>query len=124
MPRSERECKRVQQSRNWSGEARRGEAVPRGIACHFVQYVHSGSIHLKRGEARRQETRSCFFTRERYSLARANLCTAHSNEYSSLHRFYNFESPSCRSYSRYLTHTREARQGEVNFASPRLAHHR
>jgi len=26
-------------------QARRGEAVPRGIACHVVQYVHSGSIH-------------------------------------------------------------------------------
>jgi len=40
MPRGGRECKRVQQSRNWSGEA-----VPHGIASHVVQYVHSGSIH-------------------------------------------------------------------------------
>jgi len=27
------------------GESRRGEAVPRGIASHVVQYVHSGSMH-------------------------------------------------------------------------------
>jgi len=47
MTRGRSECKRVQQSRNrvrW-GEARWGEAVPRGIASHVVQYLHSGSIH-------------------------------------------------------------------------------
>jgi len=37
---SAKECNRVE-----IGQARRGEAVPRGIASHVVQYVHSGSIH-------------------------------------------------------------------------------
>jgi len=45
--------KRVQQTQNWSREARRGEAVPRRIAGHVVQYVYSGSIHTRRGEAAR-----------------------------------------------------------------------
>jgi len=36
---SARDCNRVE-----IGQARRGEAVPPGIASHVVQYVHSGSI--------------------------------------------------------------------------------
>jgi len=41
---------RVQESATESklvkrGKARRGKAVPCRIACHDVQYVHSGSIH-------------------------------------------------------------------------------
>jgi len=84
----------------------------------------------RRGEARRQGTRPCFFTRERYSLAKTNHWTAHSNDYSSFYRFYNFELPSRRLYSRHHTHMREVRQGELhlasltigeaNFASPRV----
>jgi len=40
---SARECKRVKicQARREAGE----QAVPRGIACQIVQYVHSGTLH-------------------------------------------------------------------------------
>jgi len=44
-------------------------------------------------------------------------CTAHSNEYSSLHRFYNF-------VGRRAARTRDTIHTCVRRGSPRLAHHR
>jgi len=106
---------RVQESQNWSSEARRCRAASLAMLCNMFIV---GAYTQRRGEAR-QETPSCFFTSERYSLAKANHCTAHSNEYSSLRRFYNFELPSRRSYSRHHTHMREARRSKATFASAR-----
>jgi len=45
MPRLASRWMRVQESATESKLVKRGEAVPRHIACHVVQYVHSGSIH-------------------------------------------------------------------------------
>jgi len=43
--RNARQCRAADASARESKFVMRGEAVPRGIACQIVQYVHSGTIH-------------------------------------------------------------------------------
>jgi len=68
-------------------QARQSEAVPRGIACQIVQYVHSGTIHTFISEAARNTIlflhARVLLASECYSLARINHCIVNSNEISS-----------------------------------------
>jgi len=109
----------------------------RDTPCQMVQYVHSGTIHTKarRGEAARNTSVFLYARGVAYTLAKTNHCTVNSNDYSyykRIHRFYNFESSSCRLYSRDHTHISEAKRvesrlaslmvGEAKFAPPRVSY--
>jgi len=97
-------------------------------AQHIIINIHLSTVFKTLNCFRAARTRDTIHTCARQGEARrcrtASLATAHSNEYSSLNRFYNFESPSSRSYSRHYKHMREVRRGEARWTSARLAHHR
>jgi len=93
MPRGGCECKRVKIC-----QARRGgvarHRLPDCAMCNtFIVDPYIGCCNIGEGcEARRQETRSRFFTREGYSPARTNQCIINSNKYSSLKENKNYGS--------------------------------